>query len=124
MERRPDSPATSRTARPGLQTASIVAHGVTLEAVRQTITATLPPATDQLPEPIPYDSPARKALELTYRQALRMGHNYIGTEHILLALLEIEAGTGVLFDLGVDKPTAEAHITGAVAATLAAGEHG
>ena len=76
----------------------------------------LPPAADEPPALIPYDSPAKKALELTFRQALRMGHNYIGTEHILLSLLELEDGTGVLASLGVDKTTAEANITGAVAA--------
>ena len=42
-------------------------------------------------------------LELTFREALRMGHNYIGTEHILLALLEAEADDGPLHTLGVDK---------------------
>ena len=52
----------------------------------------------------------------------RMGHNYIGTEHVLLALLELEDGTGVLAGLGIDKATAEANITAAVAATLAAHE--
>jgi hypothetical protein len=51
-------------------------------------------------------------LELTFREALRMGHNYIGTEHILLALAEFENGTRVLADLGIDKAAAEAHITG------------
>ena len=44
-----------------------------------------------------------------------MGHNYIGTEHILLALAEFENGTGVLADLGIDKAAAEAHITAALA---------
>lgn len=39
-----------------------------------------------MPELIPFDPRARKALELTFREALRMGHNYIGTEHIQLAL--------------------------------------
>jgi hypothetical protein len=101
---------------------SIVAQGVTLETVRHAATATLPPAADQLPELIPYDPRARKALELTFREALRMGHNYIGTEHILLALLELEDGTGVLAGLGIDKAAAEANITGAVAATLSARE--
>jgi hypothetical protein len=101
---------------------SIVAQGVPLETVRQAVTATLPPAADQVPELIPYDPHARKALELTFREALRMGHNYIGTEHILLALLELEDGTGVLARLGVDKAAAEANITAAVAATLAAHE--
>ena len=105
-----------------LAAVSIVAQGVPLETVRQAVTATLPPAADQVPALIPYDPRARKALELTFRQALRMGHNYIGTEHILLALLELEGGTGVLTGLGVDKATAEANITGAVAASLAAPE--
>jgi Clp amino terminal domain, pathogenicity island component len=99
---------------------SILAQGVALETVRQTATATLPPAADQVSELIPFDPRARKALELTFREALRMGHNYIGTEHILLALLELEDGTGVLAGLGVDKATAEANIAEAVAATLAA----
>jgi hypothetical protein len=99
---------------------SIVAQGVPLETVRQTVTATLPPAADQVPDLIPFDAQARKALELTFREALRMGHNYIGTEHILLALLELENGTGVLAGLGLDKATAEAHITAAVTAAVAA----
>jgi hypothetical protein len=103
---------------------SIVAQAVPLETVRQTATATLPPATDQVPALIPFDARAKKALELTFRQALRMGHNYIGTEHILLALLELEDGTGVLAGLGVDKATAEADITAAVAARLAAQDQG
>ena len=65
---------------------------------------------------MPFDAQSRKALELTYREALRLGHDYIGTEHILLALLEVEDGTGVLAGLGVDKARAEATITAAVAA--------
>jgi ATP-dependent Clp protease ATP-binding subunit ClpA len=65
-----------------------------------------------------------KALDLTYRDALRLGHNYIGTEHVLLALLEVEDGTGVLAVLGVDKARAEATITAAVAERAAAAEKG
>ncbi|MFN2494502.1 MAG: Clp protease N-terminal domain-containing protein [Pseudonocardiaceae bacterium] len=105
-----------------LAAGAIVAQGVPLDTVRQTVTATLPPAADQVPELIPFAPRARKALELTFREALRMGHNYIGTEHILLALLELEDGTGALAGLGVDKATTEANITAAVAATLAAHE--
>jgi len=101
---------------------AILAQGVTLETVRQTVAAVLPPEADEVPGLIPYDPRARKALELTFREALRPGHNYIGTEHILLALLELEDGTGVLAGLGVDKATAEANITRAVAATRAAHE--
>jgi ATP-dependent Clp protease ATP-binding subunit ClpA len=101
---------------------SILEQGVRLETVRQAATARLPPAADQVSELVPFDPQARKALELTFREALRLGHNYIGTEHILLALLELEDGTGVLADLGIDKATAEANIAEAVAATLAAHE--
>jgi hypothetical protein len=96
---------------------AIVAQGVSLEAVRHTATASLPSAVDSLPALIPFDAHAKKALELTFREALRMNHNYVGTEHILLALLELEDGTGVLAGLGVDKATAERTITAALAAS-------
>jgi ATP-dependent Clp protease ATP-binding subunit ClpA len=95
---------------------AIVAQGVSLDAVRQTATATLPAAADSVPALIPFDPHAKKALELTFREALRMNHNHVGTEHILLALLELEDGTGVLAGLGVDKATAETSVTAAVAA--------
>ncbi|MFD4949014.1 Clp protease N-terminal domain-containing protein [Streptomyces sp. NPDC058409] len=94
--------------------AFIKSQGVTLEAVRQAATEALPAGVDELPDLIPFDPGARKALELTFREALRMGHNYIGTEHILLALLEQEDGAGVLTDLGIDKATAETGIAEAL----------
>ena len=100
----------------------ILEQGVTLETVRRVATATLPEATDQVSELIPFDAQAKKALELTFREALRMGHNYIGTEHILLALLELEDGTGVLAGLGVDKARAETTVTDAVDTDAAAHE--
>ncbi|MBG0824215.1 ATP-dependent Clp protease ATP-binding subunit [Planomonospora sp. ID91781] len=97
-----------------------VARGVPLETVRQAAVAALPPAAEQVPDLVPYGPQARKALELTFREALRLGHNYIGTEHILLALLELEDGTGVLSGLGVTKAAAEAHISEALAAAVTA----
>ena len=90
---------------------TIVSHGVTLDAARQAATATLPQGVDEIPALIPFDAHARKVLELTFREALRMGHNYIGTEHILLALLEFEDGSGVLADLGLEKASTENTIT-------------
>jgi hypothetical protein len=103
---------------------AIVAQGVSLESVRTAVTATLPPALapDAVPALIPFDGPARKTLELTFREALRLGHNYVGTEHILLALLELGDGAGVLDGLGVDKAAAETHITTFLAGVLAARE--
>ena len=87
---------------------------------RGTSFVTLPPKADHVPDLIPFDARARKALELTFREALRLGHNYIGTEHILLALLEFEDGRGALASLGVEKATAETNITDVVAAAVAA----
>ncbi|GAA3479237.1 Clp protease N-terminal domain-containing protein [Streptomyces yanii] len=104
----------------GLAAAFIKAQGVSLDAVRQAATEALPPAAAELPDLIPYDAGARKALELTFREALRMGHNYVGTEHILLALLEHEDGEGVLTGVGIDKVAAETGIVEAL--TLAVAE--
>lgn len=89
---------------------AITAQGVALDAVRQAATAALPPAAEEVPDLVPYGPEAKKVLELTFREALRLGHNYIGTEHILLALLEHENGEGVLNGLGIDKPISERHI--------------
>ncbi|WP_433570702.1 Clp protease N-terminal domain-containing protein [Streptomyces sp. CA-251247] len=99
---------------------AILAQGVTLDTVRRVATAALPPAAGEVPDLVPYDASSRKVLELTFREALRLGHNYIGTEHMVLALLEFEDGAGVLTTSGVDKAAAEAHIADAVAAIIAA----
>jgi hypothetical protein len=104
----------------GLGARAIAGQGVDTAKARRTALATLPPAVGELPELIPFDAQAQKALELTFRVALRLGHNYIGTEHILLALLDAEDGTGVLAGLGVDRDRAEADVTAAVAALAAA----
>ncbi|MGW0772808.1 Clp protease N-terminal domain-containing protein [Streptomyces sp. NPDC002835] len=95
----------------GLAARAVIAQGVTLDMVRGSATTALPASAEELPEVIPYDARARKALELTFREALRLGHNYIGTEHILLALLEAENGTGPLSGLGLTKDAIEQHIT-------------
>lgn len=100
----------------GIGAKAIVARGVSLEAVREAVTGTLPEGADEVPELIPFDARAKKALELTFREALRLGHNFVGTEHILLALLELEDGDGTLTGLGVDKAGAEAEITAALEA--------
>jgi ATP-dependent Clp protease ATP-binding subunit ClpA len=78
------------------------------EAVRTAVS--LPPARAEPPELIPFSGPARKVLELTFREALRLGHNYVGTEHMLLALLELEDGAGPLHRSGVDKARTEADL--------------
>ncbi|MER6755796.1 Clp protease N-terminal domain-containing protein [Micromonospora echinofusca] len=95
---------------------AIVAQQVPLERVREAATAALPPSTAEVPDLIPYDAQGKKALELTFREALRLGHNYVGTEHILLALLEHENGAGVLSGLGVSKAATEEWVAAALRA--------
>jgi len=95
---------------------AIVAQGVTLEDVRQAAAALLPAPVAQVPDLVPFDAQAKKALLLTFREGVRMGHRHIGTEHILLALLELEDGDGVLTGLGLDKAAAEATVAAGLAA--------
>src|SRR3954471_16725020 len=99
----------------GLAAQAIAAQGVTPDAVRTAVTATLPPAVSDVPALIPFDGEAKKALELTFREALRLGHNYIGTEHLLLALLELEDGAGPLHRTRVGKVRVEADLAAALA---------
>jgi hypothetical protein len=98
-----------------LASRAIVAQGITLDQIADAATAALPPSTADLPALIPFDGPAKKALELTFREALRLGHNYIGTEHLLLALLDQEDDRGLLTGLGVDRPRVEQDIATALA---------
>ncbi|KOX07185.1 MULTISPECIES: Clp protease N-terminal domain-containing protein [Micromonospora] len=99
---------------------AIAGRGITPEAVREAVAAVLPPRAEQVPDLIPYDARGKKALELTFREALRLGHNYIGTEHILLALLEQEDGAGVLTTLGLEKAAVEADLVATLAAVVKA----
>ncbi|MBQ0989143.1 ATP-dependent Clp protease ATP-binding subunit [Micromonospora sp. H61] len=102
----------------GLAARVMAGRGATPEVVREAVGAVLPPRAEQVPDLIPYDARGKKALELTFREALRLGHNYIGTEHMLLALLEQEDGAGVLTNLGLDKATVEADLAAALAAAV------
>jgi hypothetical protein len=93
--------------REGLAARAIAALGVSPEAARAALGAALPAAMpDEKPYPghVPFDSRTMKVFELTLREALALGHNYIGTEHILLGLLEEESlGGGALSGLGITK---------------------
>ena len=95
----------------GLAARAIAALGVSPEAVRAALGAVLPagvvPA-GVTPGHVPFDSRTLKVLELTLREVLALGHNYIGTEHILLGLLEEEEslGGGTLAGLGITRERA------------------
>ncbi|MFF9054461.1 Clp protease N-terminal domain-containing protein [Streptomyces erythrochromogenes] len=102
----------------GLAGLVLRAQEVSPDDVRAAAAAALPPAQDELPALVPFDASAKKTLELTFREALRLGHDFVGTEHILLALLELENGEGLLSGLGLDKAAAEATVNEALSAVL------
>jgi Clp amino terminal domain, pathogenicity island component len=93
-----------------LATALLQRQNVDAEGVRAAVTAFLStlPSDGKAAALIPFSGPARKALELTFREALRLGHNYIGTEHLLLALLELEDGP--LRESGIDGERLESDL--------------
>ena len=94
--------------------AALSAAGVSAERVRAAVTATLPGPADHVGELIPFDAGSRAALEATFAVADRLGHDTVGTGHLLLALLEADAGA--LTGLGVDVAAVEQHVREAVAA--------
>jgi Clp amino terminal domain, pathogenicity island component len=95
----------------GLAAKAIEALGVSLDSARDALVAALPPASagEPVPGSIPFAPGAKKTMELAVREALRLGHNYVGTEHILLGVLEDEAvaGHGALTGLGITPARAE-----------------
>jgi hypothetical protein len=83
--------------------------GVSAEAVRAAV-AVLPPGEPGGPARIPFSDGAKAAIEFTLAEALRLGHNYIGTEHLLLGLY-VQPPSGavqVLDSLGLDRDALEA----------------
>ena len=90
----------------------LAGQGIDADKVNRAIT--LPPRVDGVPVLIPFNGQAKKVLELTFRQALRLGHNYVGTEHILLALYEAEDDDGTLHQLGVDRDRFERELVEAL----------
>jgi Clp amino terminal domain, pathogenicity island component len=62
-------------------------------------------------EHLPFTADAKLLLDRTLREALRLGHNYVGTEHVLLALLDDDGPAGnALRDAGVQRGPTEAWI--------------
>jgi hypothetical protein len=85
-------------------------QGAPPDRVRAAVTAALGPRVETPPlGHIPFTPRAKKVRELAVRAALRLGHDYIGTEHMLLALFEEEEGVAakVLAGLGLEREPAE-----------------
>ena len=86
----------------GLAARVLESLDITVEEVRAQVARIVGQGDEVTTGQIPFTPRAKKVLELALREALSLGHNYIGTEHILLALLEAEDDDGPLHGLGVD----------------------
>jgi hypothetical protein len=86
----------------GIACLAIVALGVSLDQVRDDMENALGKSKNPAVS-VRFGKGAKKTLELALREALDMGHNYIGTEHLLLGLLrnQREQAAKILVDLGV-----------------------
>jgi ATP-dependent Clp protease ATP-binding subunit ClpC len=89
----------------GLPAAILKRMGITREEIRIEVQRNLPQGTDLMTfDDIPFTPRAKKVLELAVEEARLLGHNYIGSEHILLGLIREEEGIGgkILRNLGAN----------------------
>ena len=88
----------------GVAAKALESLGISLDAVREQVQDIIGQGQQQPTGHIPFTPRAKKVLELSLREALQLGHNYIGTEHILLGLIREGEGVAaqVLVQLGAD----------------------
>ena len=79
----------------GVGAKALESLGITLEGVREQVREIITEGTQAPTGHIPFTPRAKKVLELSLREALQLGHGYIGTEHILLGLLREGDGVAV-----------------------------
>jgi ATP-dependent Clp protease ATP-binding subunit ClpC len=88
----------------GVAAKALESLNISLESVREQVQEIIGQGQQQPTGHIPFTPRAKKVLELSLREALQLGHNYIGTEHILLGLIREGEGVAaqVLVKLGAD----------------------
>ena len=86
----------------GVAARALKSLGISLQAVRQQVEEIIGQGQQPLSGHFPFTPRAKKVLELAWREAQQLGHNYIGTEHILLGLIHEGEGVAaqVLVNLG------------------------
>ena len=91
----------------GVAARALESLGIELRAVRRKVEETVGRGDDQPEGHIPFTPHAKKVLELSLREALQFGHDYIGTEHVLLGLIRESDGVAarVLVGSGADLST-------------------
>ena len=101
----------------GVAAQALEAEGVSLEAARDQTQDLVEPKPQSPAGHIPFTPRAKSVLEASLREALQLGHNYIGTEHILLGIVRVgdSVATQVLVALGVDFTQLRQRVTDLVA---------
>lgn len=91
----------------GVTHRALTSLGIDPAAVMLSVLHVIGEGTEVPPSHIPFTARAKKVLELSLRESLQMGHNYIASEHILLALIREGKGVAaqVLIHLGADLET-------------------
>jgi ClpA/ClpB-like protein len=91
----------------GMAVKAITALGVSPEAAREALVGALPPAAAGalVPEEVRFGPRSKHVLKLAVHEALGLGHNYVGTEHLLLGVIKEEEaqGGGALTGLGLTE---------------------
>jgi ATP-dependent Clp protease ATP-binding subunit ClpA len=101
----------------GIAAGALESLNIRLNAVRREVEEIIGQGGSPPSEHIPFTPRAKKVLELSLREAIQLGHNYIGTEHILLGLLREGEGVAcqVLVKLGANLPQVRARVLQLVA---------
>ena len=106
-----------------LSVRALDALGVSPEDLRRAVAEAAAPRSAHVivPADLPFTPRARRVLDLAQGESIRLGHNYIGTEHYLLALTAEGEGIGgrVLLEHGVDHERARAEVVRALSAYVA-----
>jgi ATP-dependent Clp protease ATP-binding subunit ClpA len=100
----------------GLAARALGSLDVTVDEVRAQVARIIGQGDEVTTGQIPFTPRAKKVLELSLREALSLGHNYIGTEHVLLGLVREDEGVAavVLRDFGADAETVRNAVIGSL----------
>jgi ATP-dependent Clp protease ATP-binding subunit ClpC len=96
----------------GVASQALTSIGISLEDVRQQVQDIIGQGSDAPGGHIPFTPRAKKVLELSLRESLQLGHNYIGTEHVLLGLVAEGEGVAaqVLVKMGATLPAVRSEV--------------
>lgn len=108
----------------GVAAKSLQSLGVSLEVARSQVEEMIGRGQQPLVGHIPFTTRGKKVLDQSLRVALRFSHNYVGTEHILLALMSVcEAGDDLRVQFGIDARKLEQKVLRAMGVTTPEAEH-